>query len=128
METKWSRKQKLLVAVVCATNLLANSAYSLIAPFFPPEALQKGVPDVFVGLVFSSYSLSMFLATPGYKKLIDRHGTFNLLTIGLITQSVSIIILGFASFIYNWELFVFFCISCRLVGGFGNGCLNAACK
>ena len=99
MVTKWTRRQKALVAVVCVTNLLANSAYSLIAPFFPPEAIQKGVPSVFVGLVFSSYSLSMFLATPFYKKLIDRHGTFKLLTLGLITQSISILFLGFASYI-----------------------------
>jgi hypothetical protein len=81
----WSRKQKFLVAVVCVTNLLANSAYSLIAPFFPAEAINKGVPNVFVGLVFSSYSLSMFLATPFYKKLIDLHGTFSLLTLGLLS-------------------------------------------
>jgi MFS family permease len=58
-------------------NLLANCSYSLIAPFYPAEAEKKGVPELALGLVFSSYSVSMFVFAPVYKFMLDKFGSKN---------------------------------------------------
>ena len=33
-----------VITVLCLINLFANSAYSSIAPFYPYEAVKKGLP------------------------------------------------------------------------------------
>ena len=33
-----------IITVLCLINLFANSAYSSIAPFYPYEAVKKGLP------------------------------------------------------------------------------------
>ncbi len=89
--------QKTVLATLCVISLLANSAYSSIAPFFPLEAELKGVPKFLIGVVFSAYSLAMFLCTPLFKVIIDRYGPKNLLTLGIFCESIAILAFGFLS-------------------------------
>jgi hypothetical protein len=48
------RKRNFVVSILCVVNLFANSAYSSIAPFYPIEAVKKGVPSSTLGLIFAS--------------------------------------------------------------------------
>lgn len=43
-EESSKRNRCQVIAVLCIVNLVANSAYSSIAPFYPYEAVLKGVP------------------------------------------------------------------------------------
>lgn len=44
---------------------------SILAPFFPNEAAEKGMSDTMVGFVFSFYALVMFLTSPIFGKLVS---------------------------------------------------------
>lgn len=65
----------ILIITICLVNLFANSAYSCIAPFYPGEAVRKGVPESVLGLIFSSYSVAMFIFSPLFKIMLDKYGS-----------------------------------------------------
>jgi MFS family permease len=64
----------LLILSLCLSNFIANSAYSSIAPFYPNEAVNKGVSQSVLGLVFSVYSFSMFIMAPFSSFLMNKFG------------------------------------------------------
>ena len=114
-----------LLAILCAVNLLANSAYSSIAPFYPTEAISKGVPESIFGLVFSSYSIAMVIFAPMYAKLLYNHGCRTVLTMGCISEGIAMVIFGTFHYIDDAATFASCSIFCRFLEGFGNGCLNS---
>jgi len=83
-------------------NLLANSAYSSIAPFYPQEAARKGVPTSVHGLVFSAYSL--------------------------LCEGFSMLIFGLFYYINDPSQYAMASFMCRFLEGFGFGCLSSSCK
>jgi MFS family permease len=117
-----------IIASLCLVNLLANCSYSLIAPFYPEEAAKKGVPELALGLVFSSYSVSMFIFSPVYKFMLDRFGSKKQLILGLVCEGFAMLVFGFFEYIDNPVWFACCGSLCRFVEGFGNGCLNSSCK
>ena len=61
------------------TNFLTNLMFAVIAPFYPPEALSKGLDQWQVGLIFCAMPLTTFLVSPfigGKLKTIGRRRTF----------------------------------------------------
>jgi MFS family permease len=118
-------KDYVLLAILCAVNLLANSAYSSIAPFYPTEAISKGVPESIFGLVFSSYSVAMVLFAPMYAKILYTHGCRTVLTTGCIAEGIAMLVFGTFHFIEHPATFAVCSIICRFLEGFGNGCLNS---
>lgn len=80
---RYSKKEKdQIVVAVCLSAVLANSAYSSIAPFYPAEAAQKGVEPQVVGIIFSGYSLAMFLLSPAAAFLLNNYGRKRVLMAG----------------------------------------------
>ena len=89
----------MLITTLCFVNLFANSAYSCIAPFYPREAMSKGVPESVLGLVFSSYSISMAIFAPLFARLLYSQGAKSVLILGCLCEGVSMIIFGLFDFI-----------------------------
>ena len=117
-----------LILTICLVNLFANSAYSSIAPFYPGEAVAKGVPESVLGFVFSSYSVAMFIFSPLYKVMLDRFGSKKQLLLGLLCEGVAMIVFGLFDYIENPTAYAGCSMLCRFLEGFGNGCLNSGCK
>ena len=109
-------------------NLFANSAYSSIAPFYPGEAVSKGVPTSVLGFVFSSYSVSMFVFAPIFAHLLYTKGAKKVLILGCVCEGVAMIIFGLFDFIAGPATYASCSFLCRFLEGFGNGCLNSSCK
>jgi predicted MFS family arabinose efflux permease len=59
-----------VITILCLVNFTANSAYSSIAPFYPKEAIKKGVPESLLGFIFSGYSVSMCIFAPLFGKML----------------------------------------------------------
>lgn len=59
-----------VITCLCLVNFTANSAYSSIAPFFPDEAANKGLPGEYFGFIFAGYSISMVVFAPVFAKLM----------------------------------------------------------
>lgn len=68
---RWDKRTILIVGSVAVMVLIQNSAYSLISPFFPPEAEDKGVSSTVVGLIFGSYELVIFATSPIYGSIVS---------------------------------------------------------
>ena len=114
--------------LLCFSNLFANSAYSSIAPFYPAEAVRKGVPEYALGLVFSAYSISMAVFAPVFANLLFTRGSKNVLIMGCVCEGISMIIFGLFYYISDPVAYGVCSFLCRILEGFGNGCLNSSCK
>jgi Na+/melibiose symporter-like transporter len=88
----------IVVSVLCLVNLTANSAYSSIAPFYPAEALAKGVPEASFGFIFAGYSISMCVFAPLYSHMLTKYGRKRVLILGCLCESLAMICFGL--FIY----------------------------
>jgi MFS family permease len=92
---------KWLVVQLSLVNLFANSAYSSIAPFYPLEATLKGVPESYIGFIFSGYSISMVFVSPLAAKMMNKIGRKKIILTGLLLEGTSMIIFGFIDYIDN---------------------------
>jgi MFS family permease len=55
---------------------------------------EKSVAGVWVGLVFSMYSITVVLVSPIIGKIVGQVGHANLISIGLVLMGISIIPVG----------------------------------
>ena len=106
--------------------MTANSAYSSIAPFYPKEAVQKGVPAAALGFIFAGYSISMCAFAPLFGSMLNKYGRKNVLMLGCLCESIAMFSFGFFIYIDDPVTYGIFSFLCRVVEGFGNGCLNCA--
>lgn len=81
---KGSSSRKTVVLILCLVNFVANTAYSSVAPFYPGEAVKKGVDEAFIGVIFAGYSTSIFLFSPLFGLLLNRIGRKKVLMIGCL--------------------------------------------
>jgi len=127
MRTKADEDSSKVISTLCLINLIANSAYSSIAPFFPNEALSKGIPNFYIGYIFAGYSVSMWIFSPLFSSLLSKYGRKNILMLGCICESSAILLFAFlpdmidTPFAYGMA-----CFFCRMIEGFGNGCLSSS--
>ena len=115
-----------IIGTLCLINFTANSAYSSIAPFYPREAKIKGVPDEYVGFIFSGYSISMTVLSPLFGSLLTKYGRKNMLIVGCICESLAMIAFGMFYYVNGAVSYGVLSFVSRVIEGFGNGCLNSA--
>ena len=120
------KKQNIVVSILCVVNLFANSAYSSIAPFYPIEAVRKGVPSSTLGLIFAGYSLSMCIFSPLFGHMLTKMGRKNVLMLGCLCESLSMFCMGLFDLFENPVAYAVLSFLCRVIEGFGNGCLNSS--
>lgn len=63
-------KQRLMLITVLTLQFGSLCADTAIFPFFPAVARKKGLTEIEIGLVFSSYEFSRFAAYPVYCSLV----------------------------------------------------------
>lgn len=63
--------QKLTLASLALVDFMSFCSMSIMAPFFPREAAEKGVSETLSGFVFSFYALIMFLTSPIFGKIVS---------------------------------------------------------
>ena len=121
-----TKNKCVVLSVLCMVNFFANSAYSSIAPFYPKEAVAKGVPPATLGLIFSGYSISMVLFAPLFGMLLTKFGRKKILILGCIAEGIAMVCFGLFFHIQDPTTYAILSFVCRFVEGFGNGCLNSS--
>ncbi|SMO95149.1 MFS transporter [Melghirimyces algeriensis] len=107
-----NQKVKSSVLVVVILAIFADMLmYGLVVPFLPVHAESLGASQSEIGLLFASYALALFVATPFFGALADKVGRKKLLVFGLIALAVTTLIYAFATSF--WVLFL-----ARLLQGF----------
>ncbi|WP_100330771.1 MFS transporter [Bacillus xiapuensis] len=93
-----NRTVKSAVLTVVILAIFADMLmYGLVVPFLPIHAESVGASQSEIGLLFSSYALALFIATPFFGALADKVGRKKLLVLGLIALAVTTLIYAFAS-------------------------------
>ena len=68
----------------------------------------------------------MCVFSPVFGNMPNRLGRKNVLRIGCLCESYAIISFAFFDYINDPTLYAVMCFLCRVIEGFGNGCLNSA--
>lgn len=68
----FDKKQKLTLISLALVDFMSFCSMSIMAPFFPKEATEKGLSDTMTGFVFSFYALIMFLTSPIFGKVVSN--------------------------------------------------------
>jgi MFS family permease len=117
---------KSLFIAVLLINFINNVAYNLVAPFYPKEAMSKGIDLYWVGFIFTGYSLSMLLASPVAGKMMTKHGRKNVMLTGLFLEGTAMIVLALLSFIQDPYWFAVISFFTRAFEGAANACINTS--
>ena len=107
------------ILVLMLVMLINAMSYGVIIPLLYPYAARFGINPTGLSLLFASYSLLQFLATPLIGRLSDRYGRKPLLVISLIGSSISLAL--FASATGVIQLFL-----ARMLDGVTGGNISVA--
>lgn len=77
-------------------------------------------------MIFAGYSISMFLFSPIFGTLLTGIGRKNVLILGCLFEAIAMFCFGFFIFIKDPMVYSIVSFLCRVIEGFGNGCLNSA--
>ncbi|KAK3088776.1 hypothetical protein FSP39_023627 [Pinctada imbricata] len=124
------RKHKMILASVCMADFLSYLSLSLLAPFFPKEASNKGVNDTISGWIFGVFALSQVLFSPVFGKLLPHVGLKFMYVSGLFLSGGTTVLFGCLDYINTDQenmTFVIFCFVLRVVLSVGCTSLNTSC-
>ena len=62
------------ISLLFFIDILSSIGYSLLAPLYPSQALEKGVSELTIGIIFSSFAISNVITIPFTSKLINIFG------------------------------------------------------
>lgn len=116
MKFDTSNKTLIFLVILMLINALA---YGTIIPLLYPFAAKFGIGPTGLSLLFASFSLFQFIATPIMGRLSDQYGRRPLLIISLFGTGVSLIMFGLAQTV--WQLFL-----ARIIDGITGGNISVA--
>lgn len=67
----FSGSQKMTLILLAGVDFMSFCSMSIMAPFFPREAAEKGLSDTLSGFVFSFFALVMFITSPIFGKVVS---------------------------------------------------------
>lgn len=115
------------LAFLTLSYLLVNVIYSLMGPFYPTTALDKGVTPIFIGAVFSMMPAASFLASPFVGNSLEKITRRGALLLGLALQVAGMALLGTSP-----DLDKFWFVACglfsRLLSGLSLALVTTACE
>lgn len=63
-QPNWNRRDMSLLVLVVLAQGGSVCSDSFLYPFFPEEALRRGLTQTYIGVVFSSYEMARFVTSP----------------------------------------------------------------
>ncbi|XP_023339119.1 MFS-type transporter SLC18B1 isoform X2 [Eurytemora carolleeae] len=112
---------------ICTSMFFGGLSLSLLSPFYPHEALKKGVSVTKSGLVVGAVFITTVLCTPLCGKFIQKLGAKNLLIIGSIICALGNILFGFIGYVEEQTLFFVLSVLTRIFTAVGEAAITATC-
>ena len=119
METK----QIINFFLICCSVLSAGISLSLLSPFYPKEALSKGVSVTESGFVIGSVFISSIVFTPIFGKYMQVYGARKTLLFGFVVIAIGNISFGFLEEVKNKTAFFVLSILVRIFTAIGESAL-----
>jgi len=113
-----SRRQNLILCCLAIAELTSQMCLSIMAPFFPSEASQKGVSSTLSGWIFAVFALIQFAISPLFGRIIPHVGPRQLIVMGQFLGGGCIILFGFLDRVGSAddnEVFIAYCFVIRIV-------------
>ncbi|XP_046392956.1 MFS-type transporter SLC18B1-like [Ischnura elegans] len=122
----FSRRQRLALFSLALVDFVSFCSMSVMAPFFPKEAANKGMTDTVSGFVFSFYALVMFLTSPLFGKLIPHVGARFLFMTGMFVAGFCNVLFGLLGYIDDNLIFTVYCLVVRGTEALGAAAYSTA--
>lgn len=100
-------------------NLIINAAISIIAPFYPSEASQRGISEDIVGFVFAALPLGGFCFSLIFGKYMRFWGRKKLLFLGMVLLIIGFLMFALIDFTENQAIFLSVSVAGRVIQGLG---------
>ncbi|XP_031570582.1 MFS-type transporter SLC18B1-like [Actinia tenebrosa] len=119
-------RQKLTIVCLAVVYFATCAAFSVLSPFFPKEAANKGASGTVIGLIFGVYSLVSFLVSPLIGVIIPKVGARFTITCGLLLMGGSESLFGFVDSMQPGTIYITFCFILRIVSAIGGSMADVA--
>ncbi|XP_062325229.1 MFS-type transporter SLC18B1 isoform X3 [Osmerus eperlanus] len=117
--SRMSRQQILTLISMASVNFSSMICYSILGPFFPNEAVKKGVNQTTIGLIFGCYAVCNLIGALVLGKYIVQIGAKFMLIAGLFVSSGCTIIFGLLDRVPEGTPFIVLCFIIRSVDAVG---------
>ncbi|KAM5165349.1 MFS-type transporter SLC18B1 [Mantella aurantiaca] len=116
-----SRNQILTLISMASLNFSSMICYSILGPFFPQEAVKKGLSNTVIGLIFGCFALLNFLSSLIFGKYLVQIGAKFMFVAGLFVSGVATVLFGLLDKIPDSTVFTVMCFLVRSVDAVGFG-------
>lgn len=112
-KSKFTTRQKIGLTMLATVEFSSYCSMSIMAPFYPREATDKGMSESLAGFVFSFYALVIFVSSPIFGKILPKVGVKPLFIGGIATSGICSIIFGMLNYVQDYYLFTFLSFAIR---------------
>ncbi|XP_018423181.1 PREDICTED: MFS-type transporter SLC18B1 [Nanorana parkeri] len=124
---KLSKNQILTLISAASLNFSSMICYSILGPFFPQEAVKKGLSNTVIGLIFGCFAICNFVSSLIFGRYLIQIGAKFMLVAGLFTSGVATVLFGLLDQIQDGTMFTVLCFLVRSVDAVGFGASITAC-
>ncbi|CAH2099739.1 unnamed protein product [Euphydryas editha] len=121
-----SRHQRLTLASLALVDFMSFCSMSIMAPFFPREAAEKGMSETMCGIVFSFYAIVMFLTSPFFGKYLPKIGSKFMFIAGMFIAGSCNVLFGTLVLIEDTSTFAVMCFVVRGMEALGASAYSTA--
>lgn len=117
---EYTREQMMIIITFVVVNFCNALCASMQAPFYPREAVSKGLEVWHFGLVFGAFELTVFCVSPLIGTFLNKLGVKRTLNIGICLVGVVLIFYGLLGQIKDGKLFLGLSFVLRMIEACGN--------
>jgi len=116
----FTRQQWLTIITFVVVNFCNAMCASMQAPFFPREAVSKGLEVWHFGLVFGAFEITVFIVSPIIGANLNKIGVKRTLNLGIGAVGLILIGYGCLGLLQNGKLFLGLAFTMRIFEACGN--------
>ncbi|XP_052737167.1 MFS-type transporter SLC18B1-like [Bicyclus anynana] len=121
-----TRHQRLTLASLALVDFMSFCSMSIMAPFFPREATEKGLSETMCGIVFSFYAVVMFITSPFFGKYLPKIGAKFMFIAGMFMAGACNVLFGTLVLVQDPTMFTVLCFVVRGMEALGASAYSTA--
>ncbi|KAJ1617752.1 major facilitator superfamily domain-containing protein [Pavlovales sp. CCMP2436] len=99
--------------------MVCHMAFSVLVSFYPQAAAARGISEVTVGWIFSTFAIASFFAAPFVRAPLRRYGRRNCYAAGLLLVSLASGAFAIAHRVQDNACYILLCLLLRALQGLG---------
>ncbi|KAL7637560.1 UNVERIFIED_CONTAM: hypothetical protein RMT77_012288 [Armadillidium vulgare] len=119
MSLNFKKRQCLILIILTNVYTMSTIGISMITPFYPKIAEERGITPIYYSIVFSSYNLAWFLISPFCAALVRLVDPYVIVKTSIFIIGVTNILFGFIDKIYDASTFFWLSNILRIVEAYG---------